>query len=96
MATTPRPSLAPSLPLSLAYEPLHRSIVKQHWNVTFARQGKMSVTAKRIMARVLDQIRDDDFHLREYYQLAIADIRGRTRPGTENPAKPLSVAKAIR
>lgn len=74
MATTPRPALAPSLPLSLAYEPQHRSIVKQHWNVTFARQGKMSVTAKRIMARVLDQIRDDDFHLREYYQLAIADI----------------------
>ncbi|QKG59146.1 replication initiation protein (plasmid) [Hymenobacter sp. BRD128] len=72
MPPTRRP--APTLPLTLAYEPRHRELVKQHWNVTFARQGKMSVAAKRIMARVLDQIRDDDFHLREYYQLAIGDI----------------------
>ncbi len=52
------------LPLGLTYEPKHKDIVKQHWNVTFARQGRMSVSAKRIMARVIDQIRDDDFKLR--------------------------------
>lgn len=62
------------LPLGLTYEPKHKDIVKQHWNVTFARQGRMSVTAKRIMARVIDQIRDDDFKLRPYYQFRIADI----------------------
>ena len=62
------------LPLGLTYEPKHKDIVKQHWNVTFARQGRMSVAAKRIMARVIDQIRDDDFKLRPYYQFRIADI----------------------
>ncbi|MFD2719687.1 replication initiation protein [Hymenobacter monticola] len=64
----------PIYPLGLVYEPEHKEFVKQHWNVTFARQGKLSVTAKRILARVFDQIRDDDFQLRDFYQLAIADI----------------------
>lgn len=62
------------LPLGLTYEPKHKDIVKQHWNVTFARQGRMSVGAKRIMARVIDQIRDDEFKLRPYYQFRISDI----------------------
>ncbi|GAB3513938.1 hypothetical protein GCM10027341_56480 [Spirosoma knui] len=62
------------LPLGLSYEPKHKDLVKQHWNVTFARQGRMSVAAKRIMARVIDQIRDDDFKLRPYYQFRIVDI----------------------
>jgi plasmid replication initiation protein len=62
------------LPLGLTYEPQHKDIIKQHWNVTFARQGRMSVAAKRIMARVIDQIRDDDFKLRPYYQFRIIDI----------------------
>jgi len=64
----------PSLPAGLLYEPDHQQLVKQHWNVTFSRQKRMSVTAKRIMARVLDQIKDDDYVLRPYYQLRIADI----------------------
>lgn len=63
-----------TLPLGLVDEPAHKLLVKQHWNVTFARQGKMSVTAKRIMARVLDQIRDDDFKLRDCYQMRLGDI----------------------
>lgn len=63
-----------TLPLGLVDEPQHQELVKQHWNVTFARQGKMSVTAKRIMARVLDQIRDDDYELRPFFQLQISDI----------------------
>jgi plasmid replication initiation protein len=61
-------------PIELVYEPEHKEVVKQHWNVTFARQSKLSVMAKRILARVLDQIRDDDFQLRDYYQLTIAGI----------------------
>jgi hypothetical protein len=63
-----------TIPLGLTYEPEHRDIIKQHWNVTFARQGRMSVAAKRIMARVIDQIRDDDHKLRPYYQFSIGDI----------------------
>ena len=63
-----------SLPLDLSYEPRHKELVKQHWNVTFARQGRMSVAAKRIMARVIDQIRDDDYKLRPYYQFHILDV----------------------
>ena len=62
------------LPLGLTYEPKHKDLVKQHWHVTFARQGRMSVTAKRIMARVIDQVRDDDFKLRPFYQFRIVDI----------------------
>lgn len=63
-----------TLPLGLVYEPKHKELVKQHWNVTFSRQGKMSVAAKRIMARVLDQIRDDDYELRPFYQMQIEDV----------------------
>ena len=62
------------LPFDLQYEPEHRQFVKQHWNVTFARQKKMSVLAKRIMAKVVDQIRDDEMSLREFYQIRIQDI----------------------
>ena len=63
-----------TLPLGLVYEPIHKQLVKQHWNVTFSRQSKMSVAAKRIMARVLDQIRDDDYELRPFYQMRIEDV----------------------
>lgn len=62
------------LPFDLQYEPEHRQYVKQHWNVTFARQKKMSVLAKRIMAKVIDQVRDDDMSLRDLYQIRIQDI----------------------
>ena len=47
---------------------------KQHWNVTFARQRKVSVYAKRIMANVLAMIKDDDSDLRPYYQMHISDV----------------------
>ncbi|MDF7815479.1 MULTISPECIES: replication initiation protein [Hymenobacter] len=68
-------SVSPApLPLGFAYEPQHKELVKQHWNATFSRQSKMSVAAKRIMARVLDQIKDDDYQLRPFYQLHINDI----------------------
>jgi plasmid replication initiation protein len=66
-------SISP-LPLELIYEPQHKELVRQHWNVTFSRQQKMSVAAKRIMAKVLDQIKDDDFELRPFYQMRIGDI----------------------
>lgn len=52
------------LPLGLTYEPKHKDLVKQHWNVTFARQGRMSVTAKRIMTRGRKKITGFKFTLK--------------------------------
>lgn len=48
--------------------------VKQHWNITFARQKKVSVCAKRIMAKVISQIRNDDVEFRPFYQMHITDV----------------------
>ena len=31
---------------------------RQHWNVTFSRQGKVSVLAKKIMSAVISQIKE--------------------------------------
>nr|WP_235998570.1 replication initiation protein [Hymenobacter sp. BT559] len=58
----------------MQYIPEYLGEVKQHWHVTFARQKKISVYSKRILARVIDQIREDDYQLRNFYQLHIAAI----------------------
>lgn len=73
---TNKAQLCLPLPLDFnpAFEPEHKQLVKQHWNVTFARQKRVSVYAKRIMARVLDQIKDDDLVLRDYYQMRLVDV----------------------
>ncbi|WP_089334225.1 replication initiation protein [Hymenobacter mucosus] len=69
-----RSSSVPMLELDLKYEPEYRGEVKQHWNVTFAHQKKISVYSKRILARVIDQIRDNDYQLREFYQIHVSSI----------------------
>jgi plasmid replication initiation protein len=51
-----------------------KAVVKQHWNVTFARQQKISVYAKRIMALVIAQIQENDLALKPFYQMHIRDI----------------------
>lgn len=51
-----------------------KTYAKQHWNITFARQKKVSVLAKRIMARVMAMIRDDDSDFRPYYQMHVTDV----------------------
>jgi plasmid replication initiation protein len=63
-----------SLPLELAKKPEFKEYVKQHWNVTFARQKKVSVCAKRIMVMVLAQIRDNDMAFKPYYQMHVTDV----------------------
>lgn len=78
-----RPRAVPMLELDLKYEPEFRGEVKQHWNVTFAHQKKISVYGKRIIARVIDQIRDNDYQLREFYQLHISSILEGTDIDTE-------------
>lgn len=51
-----------------------KEFAKQHWNITFARQNKVSVYAKRIIANVMAMIKEDDNGLRPYYQMHISDI----------------------
>lgn len=47
--------------------------IKQHWNFTFAKQKKISVYAKRIMANVLSMIRNEQ-SFRPYYEMKVKDI----------------------
>jgi plasmid replication initiation protein len=62
-----------SLPLNLP-EKEFKDSVKQHWNITFARQGKVSVFGKRIIALVLAQIQENSNKLKPFYQMAVSDI----------------------
>lgn len=62
-----------SLPLNLPERELKDNI-KQHWNITFARQGKMSVVAKRMMAHILAQIQENDNKLKPYFELHASDV----------------------
>lgn len=48
--------------------------VQQHWNITFARQKKVGVLAKKMMAHVMAQIKRDDSDFKPYYQLRVSDI----------------------
>ncbi|MDX1903064.1 MAG: replication initiation protein [Thermonemataceae bacterium] len=50
-----------------------KAYAKQHWNFTFAKQKKISVYAKRIMANVLGMIHDEK-ELRPYYEMRATDI----------------------
>jgi len=61
--------------LPLNVEPREiKETIKQHWNITFARQGKISVVGKRIMAMVLGQIHENDLQLKPYYQMSVTDV----------------------
>lgn len=62
-----------SLPLNL-HEKQIKDHVKQHWNITFAQQGKISVVGKRIMAMVLAQIHENDMKLKPFYQMHVSDV----------------------
>lgn len=62
------------LPLEQSQGLEFKEYVKQHWNVTFARQKKVSVCAKRIMVMALAQIRDNDFEFKQYYQMHVTDV----------------------
>jgi plasmid replication initiation protein len=62
-----------SLPLNLP-EKEFKDNVKQHWNITFSRQGKISVYGKRIMALVLAQIQENENKLKPFYHMDVSDI----------------------
>lgn len=57
--------------------------VRQHRNVTFSHQKQISVQAKRIMARVLEQIKYGDTQLSHSYKVGVMDlVRGTTLDAT--------------
>ena len=48
--------------------------VRQHYQVTFARQKKVSVLAKKVMAGVISKIDIKDKTFKNYYQFHITDF----------------------
>ena len=65
-------SLQKSLPFELPSSDIEK--VKQHWNITFARQKRISVTAKRIMVLALSQITDGDDGFKPFYQMHVSKV----------------------
>jgi plasmid replication initiation protein len=66
-------SLQFTLPINTE-QPDFKEYVKQAWNITFARQKRMSVYSKRIMAMVLAQIKDDHLKLQNFYRIHVSHI----------------------
>jgi plasmid replication initiation protein len=62
-----------ALPLSIEAGAM-KEYVKQHWNITFARQKMVSIYAKRIMALVLGQLQDQDKEFPEYFEIKASDV----------------------
>lgn len=62
-----------SIPMEYPEKEL-KEIAKQHWNITFAKQKKVSVVAKRIMDNVLGQIHDNDLTLKPFYQMHVSEV----------------------
>lgn len=60
-----------------------KEYAKQHWNITFARQKKVSIYAKRIMALVLGQIRDSDEDFLPFYRFHVNEV---SNTGEDNTA----------
>lgn len=48
--------------------------VRQHWNITFSRQKKVSVMSKRIMARVISEIKRNDSEFRSAYRFHVTEV----------------------
>lgn len=80
-----------SIPMNVPEKEL-KSHVKQHWNITFARQGKVSVVGKRIMALVLSQIQENDMKLESYYQIHVSDVVERSNMDGKNAYKQINQA----
>lgn len=69
-----QPEQIPYLQLALLHEPKQTNRVKQSRSVTLSHQRKISVYSKRILARVMEQITENDSQLQEFYQLRITSI----------------------
>jgi plasmid replication initiation protein len=56
---------------------------RQHWNVTFSRQGKVGVLSKKIMSAVISQIKRDDADFKPVYQFHVTDFLTEEETGTK-------------
>ena len=65
--------------------PVVKPYVKQHFKITFSKQMKVSIYSKRIMARVLAEIKEDDMELKPYYRFHVSEIED--SPGTYHKIK---------
>ena len=52
-----------------------KEYVQQSWNITFSHQEKVSIYAKKIMARVLSEIKRDDTKLKDLYVFNVKEIQ---------------------
>lgn len=52
------------------------ALARQAWQLTFAKQKEVSVYAKRMMAVVIAQIRENDSELPQYHRLHVTDLAG--------------------
>ncbi len=62
-----------SLPLELPKKN-GAEVIKQHWKITFAKQKKTSVVAKRMWDNILAQIQEDDYTMKPYYQMQAHEV----------------------
>ena len=67
-----KPAFLP--PIKSAVEPVPDGIVRQHRKVTFSHQKRISVLSKRIMARVLEQIKYGATALCPAYTVGVMDL----------------------
>jgi hypothetical protein len=70
----PRLSAASSFVLGLAYERQDFALVRAHWDRNFTRKQSRDDTSRAIMTRVLQQIRQDGYVLRERYRFPLAKV----------------------
>lgn len=60
--------------LQLAYDLADFKLVRAHWTKNFLRRYKPDESARALMARVLHQIREDGYVLREYYVFPLEEV----------------------
>ena len=73
-------------------KPYYKPNVQQSWKFTFARQAKLSVFSKRILALVFAQIQEDDKKLRKYYQIPVQDVIQQSETKNKNAYRNLQKA----
>jgi hypothetical protein len=66
--------LSTALPTQSRVQSHHVGRVRQHDYITFATQRRIGVMAKRILARVLDQIGPEDVVFRPCYQVSVSSL----------------------
>jgi len=52
-----------------------KEYVQQSWNITFSHQKKVGIYAKKIMARILSEIKRDDTKLKDLYVFNVKEIQ---------------------